>query len=73
MKKPYVKNLKALAANYLTNHNYIYYEFDCYYQPIKVGEVIQVVYDKIKFKGLVTDIDMNLSLGGSMHVKVRKV
>lgn len=74
-KKPYVNNLKAKAKQYLTslNHKKIYYEFDTYYQPIEIGEVIKLKYDDIEVNGLVTDIDLNLSVGAIMHVKIRKV
>ena len=74
-KKPYQKTLEDMAVKYLKklNHNYTYYEFDCYFQPIHIGEVIYLEYDNIKVKGLITDIDMDLALGGKMHVKIRKV
>ncbi len=74
-KKPYVKNLKAKAKQYLTslNHKTIYYEFDTYYQPIEIGEVIQLKYDGITVNGLVSDIDLSLEVGANMHVKIRKV
>ena len=74
-KKPYVKNLNAKAAQYLAslNHNKIYYEFQTYYQPIHIGEVIVLKYDNISVYGLVTDIDLNLSIGAQMRVKIRKV
>ena len=73
--KPYVKNLKAKAKKYLRslNHKTIYYEFDTYYQPIEIGEVIQLKYDDITVKGLVSDLDLSLEVGAKMHVKIRKV
>jgi hypothetical protein len=75
VKKPYVKNLNARAATYLKslNHKNVYYEFDTYYQPIEIGEVVRLKYDDIGVYGLVTDIDLSLSVGASMHVKIRKV
>lgn len=74
-KKPYVKNLKAKAKQNLAklNHKTIYYEFDTYYQPIEIGEVIQLKYDDITVNGLVSDIEMDLSVGANMHIKIRKV
>lgn len=74
-KKPYVKNLNALAKTYLAklNHKTVYYEFDTYYQPIQIGEVIKLKYDNIVVNGLVTDIDLSLNIGAMMHVKIRKV
>lgn len=74
-KKPYVKNLQAKAKAYLANlnHKTVYYEFDTYYQPIQIGQVITLKYDNITVNGLVTDIDLSLSIGASMHVKIRKV
>lgn len=75
LSKPYVKNLKAKAAKYLKslNHKKIYYEFETYYQPIEIGEVIRLKYDDIDVKGLVTDIDLDLSVGATMRIKIRKV
>lgn len=74
-KKPYVANLNAKAASYLKslNNKNVYYEFDTYYQPIEIGEVIRLKYDEITVYGLVTDIDLNLTIGAQMHVKIRKV
>lgn len=74
-KKPYKKNLQALAKKYLAslNHKTIYYEFTTYYQPIEIGEVITLKYDKITVNGMVTDIDLNLGIGATMKVKIRKV
>lgn len=74
-KKPYKKNLQAKAKKYLKklNHKQIYFEFDTYYQPIEIGEVIQLKYDNITVNGLVSDIDLSLAVGANMHVKIRKV
>ena len=74
-KKPYKKNLQAQAKKYLKslNNKKVYYEFDTYYQPIEIGEVIQLKYDKIVVNGLVSDIDLSLSVGANMRVKIRKV
>lgn len=74
-KKPYEKNLNAIAKKYLAklNHSTIYYEFNTYYQPIQIGQVIILNYDDIKVYGLVTDIDLDLGIGATMHVKIRKV
>lgn len=55
------------------NHKTIYYEFETYYQPIEIGEVIQLKYDNITVNGLVTDIELNLTIGAPMRVKIRKV
>lgn len=75
IKAPYADNLKKLAAAYLQllNNKTIYYEFDCYYQPIEIGEVIELKYDDIVVKGLVSDIDLDLSIGAPMRVRIRKV
>ena len=74
-KKPYQKNLQAQAKKYLKslNNKKVYYEFDTYYQPIEIGEVIQLKYDNIVVNGLVSDIDLSLSVGANMRVKIRKV
>ena len=74
-KKPYKKNLQAQAKKYLKslNNKKVYYEFDTYYQPIEIGEVIQLKYDNIVVNGLVSDIDLSLSVGANMRVKIRKV
>lgn len=74
-KKPYVNNLNALAKKYLGNLNQknVYYEFETYYQPIEIGEVITFKYDDITVDGLVSDIDLSLQIGAKMKVKIRKV
>lgn len=74
-KKPYVQNLQAKAKQYLRslNNKTVYYEFDTYYQPVEIGEVIQLKYDNITVNGLVSDIDLELAIGANMHIKIRKV
>lgn len=73
--KPYEKKLKAKAKKHLEkqNHKKVYYEFNTYYQPIEIGEVIQLIYGDISVKGIVASIDMDLAIGGNMKVKIRKV
>lgn len=73
--KPYVANLQKRAKTYLAQNNNksIYYEFDTFYQPIEIGEVIKLTYDTTTVYGLVTNIDLDLSIGATMHVKIRKV
>lgn len=73
--KPYEKNLEKKAKTYLSNANnkITYYEFDTFYQPISIGEVIKLTYDNITVYGLVSNIDLSLSVGAKMHVKIRKV
>ncbi len=73
--KPYQQWLNNRAKTLLAQANTktIYYEFDTYYQPIEVGEVIELRYDNISITGLVSNIDLNLSVGAKMHVKIRKV
>ena len=75
VKKPYQKNLGNLAKKYLEglNQKNVYYQFETYYQPIEIGEVIRFKYDDIVADGLVTDIDLSLAVGAKMKVKVRKV
>lgn len=73
--KPYNKTLQKKAKTYLAQNNTkeIYYEFRTYYQPISIGEVIKLTYDKITVYGIVTNIDLDLSIGAPMRVKIRKV
>lgn len=73
--KPYATNLKKKAKTYLesANNKIIYYEFDTYYQPIELGEVIKLTYDNITVCGLVSEINLSLSVGAKMHVKIKKV
>lgn len=75
IKAPYVDNLKKLSAEYLQqlNSKTIYYEFSSYFQPVDIGEVIEFKYDDIAIKGLISDIDLDLEVGASMRLKVRKV
>lgn len=75
VKTPYVKNLQNLATQYLqtANSKTIYYEFNTYFQPVDIGEVIDFKYDGIVCKGLISDIDLDLSIGAPMKLKIRKV
>lgn len=73
--KPFQDYLNKKAKSLLSQNNskIIYYEFDTYYQPIEIGEVIELRYDNISIKGLVSNIDLSLEVGAKMHVKIRKV
>ena len=64
-----------MAKSYLKRNNikYTYYEFECFYQPIELGEVIRFTYGDMNIKGMVTNIDLSLEVGAKMRVKVRKV
>ena len=55
------------------NSKHTYYEFECYYQPIEIGQVIKLVYGEISVKGLITNIELSLAVGAKMKVKIRKV
>ena len=72
-KKPYKKNLAKRARQELIEANTIrtFYEFETYYQPIELGEVIQLNYGNISVNGLVSDIDLNIGAGAKMKVKMR--
>lgn len=59
--------LASLATTYTT------YEMQCFFIPIKIGEVVRFKYDGIDIDALVESIDMQLSVGGMMKVKLRKV
>lgn len=67
--------LKKLAQTKLkaANHKVIKYTFDCFYQPISIGDPIELIYDDIHVYGVVRSIDMDLSIGGKMTVTMRKV
>ena len=71
-KRRYLKK-KAKAILTSKNKNHTYYVFQSYYQPIEMGEVIGLQYDNIKVKGVVTNLDINLAIGATMDVKIRKV
>jgi hypothetical protein len=64
-----------MAAEILqtANSKIVYYEFNTYFQPVDIGEVIDFKYDDIVCKGLISDIDLDLSIGAPMKLKIRKV
>ena len=71
-KKPYKKNLAKVAREKLIKENTVrtYYEFETFFQPIEIGEVVQLNYGNISVNGLVTDIDLTIGAGAKMKVKM---
>jgi len=69
------KKAKAKLKEVAGEKNKItYYTINTTYQPLKVGDIVKVNYGgKIKFKGFVHDIDLDLSVGLPMTVRVKKV
>ena len=51
----------------------MYYEFECCYQPIEIGQGIKLVYGYISVKGLVANIDLNIGVGAKMKVRARQI
>ena len=64
---------KAKAKLEKLNSKHVFYEFQCYYQPIQIGEVIKLVYGDIFVKGLVTNLDITIGVGAKMKVRMRQV
>ena len=56
------------ASGYTTS-----YTLRMLYFPLHIGEVWTAYYDKIRFDGIVTQIDMQLVPGAPMTVKLQKV
>ena len=63
----------GISSTEKLNTKRVYYEFECYYQPIEIGQVIELVYGDISVKGLVTNIDLNIGVGAKMKVRMRQV
>ena len=64
---------KAKAKLEKLNSKHVYYEFQCYYQHIQIGEVIELVYGDISVKSHVTTLEFSLKSGVPMRVKIRGV
>ncbi|MGN0038177.1 MAG: hypothetical protein ACI36Y_03450 [Coriobacteriales bacterium] len=64
---------KAKAKLEKLNSKRVFYEFECYYQPIEIGQVIKLVYGDISVKGLVTNLDIDIGVGAKMKVRIRRV
>lgn len=61
------KKLASIAASCR------YYEIECFYLPIHIGEVVRFKYDGVDIDALVASIDMELSAGGKMKVRLRRL
>ena len=56
----------------LNEHN-TYIEFSCYYQPLKVNDIVLFEFGNIKVYGYITDITLTVGVGAKMKVKMRKI
>ena len=56
--------MRGIPPTEKLNIKCVFYEFECYYQPIEIGQVIKLVYGDISVKGLVTNIDIDIGVGG---------
>lgn len=74
-KKPYETYLKKKAKSKLraANHKHVNYTFECFYQPVSLGDLIELHYGDISVRGVVRSIEMDLSVGVSMKITIRKV
>lgn len=50
-----------------------YYEFECYFLPIQVGDVVKFKPGSKEIKGMVSEIDLSLDVGAKMKVKLLKL
>ena len=50
-----------------------YYEFECYFLPIQIGDVVKFKPGSKEIKGMVSEIDLSLDVGAKMKVKLLKL
>lgn len=50
-----------------------YYEFESYFLPIQIGDVVKFRYGSKDYKCMVSDIDMSLDIGARMKVRLLKL
>ena len=72
------KEMNKKAASYLSSLSKTKtYEIECFYLPIKFGQVVEFSYIasgiKLNVQAMVTDIEMKLVPGGRMTVKLKHV
>ena len=65
--------MRGISSTEKLNTKRVFYEFECYYQPIEIGQVIKLVYGDISVKGLVTNLDITIGAGAKMKVRMRQV
>ena len=56
--------MRGISSTEKLNTKRVYYEFECCYQPIEIGQGIKLVYGDLSVKGLVTNIDIDIGVGG---------
>lgn len=74
-KRARLKRLAKLHLEARTKFRY-YYEFETFYKPIQLNDVIHFDYGsshKMKFNGIVSEIHLDLDIGAPMRVKVRRI
>jgi hypothetical protein len=66
--------LDEICKKKLTNctNGAVKYQFTSYFAPIHIGEVVKFTYDDVTITGLVTNIELDLSVGGKMKVTVKQ-
>lgn len=50
-----------------------YYEFESYFLPIQIGDVVKFRYGSKDYKCMVSEIDMSLDIGARMKVRLLKL
>ena len=72
------KEMNKKAATYLSKQRKTRtYEIECYYLPIKVGQVVEFSYIasglKLHVQAMITNIEMDIAPGGKMKVTLKHV
>lgn len=65
--------MRGISSTEKLNTKRVFYEFECCYQPIEIGQGIKLVYGYISVKGLVTNLDITIGVGAKMKVRMRQV